>query len=62
MLTVEPASAVPLTSGLLSLAGESGSVSVRLGVAGAAVSTVKERVAAEPSVLPTESVARTWNV
>ena len=29
---------------------------------GAAVSTVKERVAAEPSVLPTESVARTWKV
>ena len=34
MRTVEPASAEPLTSGLLSLAGESGSVSVRLGAAG----------------------------
>jgi hypothetical protein len=34
MATVVPAGAVPLTSGALSLAGESGSVSVTLGAAG----------------------------
>jgi hypothetical protein len=37
--TVAPAAAVPLTSGLLSLAGESGSVSVSVGSPGAVESS-----------------------
>ena len=41
--TVEPAAAVPFTSGALLLAGELGSVSVIWGAGGAWVSTVKDR-------------------
>ena len=62
MRTVEPASAEPLSSGLLSLAGESGSVSVRFGAAGAEVSTVNERLAGVGSVFWVESEARTSKV
>ena len=40
LTAVAPPPALPLTSGLLSLAGESGSVSVREGAAGAVESSV----------------------
>ncbi len=58
-LTVEPASAEPLTSGWLSLAGEFGSVSVSCGASGPAVSTVNELLAGVGSMLPAWSRART---
>jgi hypothetical protein len=56
---VEPVAALPLTSGLLSLDGESGSVSVIVGAPGAWVSTVKVRDAGVWSVFPARSVALT---
>lgn len=49
--------AVPLTSGLASVAGEAGSVAVIWGAAGAWVSTLNERVAV--AELPAASVAVT---
>ena len=60
--TVEPASAVPLIVGELSLAGESGSVSLSVGGPGAVVSTTHVRVAGVGSVLPAASMARIASV
>jgi hypothetical protein len=60
MRTVEPPSAEPMIVGVLSLAGECGSVVVNSGAPGAAVSTVKLWVAVEE--LAAASVARTRNV
>ena len=56
---MEPAAAVPISFGLLLLAGESGSVAVIWGAAGAVVSTWKLREAGVGSVLPAGSVALT---
>ncbi len=57
-LTFEPASAVPFSSGALSLAGEFGSLSVIRGRAGAWVSTLKPRQTNALS-LPGASIALT---
>ncbi len=53
---------VPFTWGVLSVAGESGSVSVIWGGAGAWVSTMKLREAGVWSVFWAWSVALTWKV
>ena len=55
--TVEPASAEPLTSGLFSSAGESGSVSVIDGAAGACESSVYANAPEHGEALPAASVA-----
>ena len=60
-LTVEPAAAEPFSSGALSLAGESGSVSVICGAAGAWVSTLKDRETIRLS-FPGASIALTEKV
>jgi hypothetical protein len=61
--TVEPPSAEPLTSGELSFAGESGSVSVRAGSFGAVESsTYVIELEEQLEVLPAASVAVAWNV
>jgi hypothetical protein len=57
MLTVDPASAVPITLGELKLAGEAGNVDVTTGASGASESFVTESVA-EP-VLVAASVTQT---
>src|SRR5262245_17119792 len=56
-LTVEPASEVPFSSGLLSLAGESGSESVIEGTSGAAEFSSYSNGDEQSEVLPAESVA-----
>lgn len=60
--TVAPAAAAPLIFGELSLAGESGSVSLSVGGAGAVVSTIHVRVLGVGSVLPAASIARAARV
>src|SRR5262245_61290480 len=57
---VVPAGAEPTICGVLSLAGDAGIVAFRVGAGGAAVSTVKLRVAVP--WLPAASVARTRKV
>ncbi len=62
MRIVEPASALPASSGSLSLAGEAGVEASIEGASGASESTVKARLAGLWSVFAAWSVARTSNV
>ena len=56
-LTVEPASAEPVTSGKLSFAGEAGEVASDEGAAGALESSMYATPLEQPDTLPAASVA-----